>query len=362
MYFVNQQAFDDFKIWFQLEINAIQGFPDAACLRLVSDFMTMKLDGLTESFRIRDLPADNTDEYSFARVFINLSMKYFSTTHLAGLMPFDTRELFCPKNVVILNVERYAHSSPAAVAADLNDIKQAVDIANKVKMVSNRKLTRLAPVARALRKTQAMAAASANLKNSQTARAERTVIRNRIMTKEEYLKAFTKILKKMNTEMRTMNVYSMSKPSFAKPNRRNPDDFNLQGKIVSTKFRPDIHIYLDTSGSVIEEYYEAGLKLCIQLAKRLNVNLYINSFSHVMSQTWLLDCKDKTLSQIYTKFQKIPKVTGGTDYARIWKFINASKKRMRELSVIITDFEYTAPSRFIAHPQNLYYMRAKIPA
>jgi hypothetical protein len=356
MYFVNEQAFDDFKTWFQQEITTIQAKLDRTCLGLVSDFNQMKLNDLSESFKIRNNATDNTDEFCFARVFIALAMRYFKTTSLAGLMPFDAEELFAPKNIVMLNVERYAHSTPSAIARDLKDIKQAIDITNQVQMISNKKLTRLGQVSRALRKTQSMAASAANAANSQTGRAARTVIRNKIMSKTEYLTAICKILARMKTEMRTMNVYKLTKSSFQKPNRRNPDDYNLQGKIISAKYRPDLHVYLDTSGSVSEKNYEAGIKLCIQLAKKLNVNLYLNSFSHIMSQTWQLNCKDRSLSEIYTKFQNIPKVTGGTEYSKIWRFINASKKRQRELSVMITDFEYSAPSAFIAHPQNLYYM------
>ena len=59
---------------------------------------------------------------------------------------------------------------------------------------------------------------------------------------------------------------------------------------------------------------------------------------------------------IYTQFQKIPKVGGGTDYEQIWNYVNASRKRRRELSLIITDFEYTAPRRFVKHPKNLFYV------
>ena len=53
---------------------------------------------------------------------------------------------------------------------------------------------------------------------------------------------------------------------------------------------------------------------------------------------------------------KIPKVTGGTDYEQIWHYINQSAKRRRELSLILTDFEWTPASHFVQHPKNLYYI------
>lgn len=355
VYFVNETAFDDFKTWFQGMVNTIQGNLSTDCQALISDFMAMDLKGLTESFKIRDTETDNLDEFCFARILIAHLMTYFGTTALAGIMPFDFDELFCPKNIVFINVERFAHASPAAIANEIKDINSSIDIMNKIKMISNNKLNKLAPVARNLRKSQAMAIqAAAN--NAPINRASRVAFKKRIMTHTEYLVSINKILNKMKTEKMTQNIYKAVKPSFAKPNRRDPDNYNLQGKIVSTKYRPDIHLYLDTSGSISEENYEASVKLAILLAKKLNVNLYFNTFSHVMSQTKLLKCAGKSVSQIYAEFQNTAKVTGGTDFEQIWRFINGNKKREAEFSIMITDFEWAARSAFIKHPKNLYYM------
>ncbi len=355
VFFVNDTAFNDFKTWFQSQVNIIQSKLSRDCLALIADFMSLTLSDLTESFRIRHTETENLDEYCFARILITELMIYFGNTSMAGIMPFDFENLFCPKNIVFINVERFAHASPAAIANEIKDINQSIDITKNIPMISNAKLQQLAPVSRQLRKSQAMAIQAA-MNNSPASRASRTAFKKRIMTNKEYLVSVTKILGKMKTEKMTQNIYKCVKSSFAKPNRRNPDDYNLQGKIVSTKYRPDIHLYLDTSGSISEENYEASVKLAIQLAKKLNVNLYFNTFSHVMSQTTLLKCAGKSLKQIYTEFQKTPKVTGGTDFEQIWRFINMSKKREAELSIMITDFEWSARSAFIKHPKNLYYM------
>lgn len=354
-YFINDTAFDDFKTWFQSMLVPIQSKLTSKCQSLIADFMQLKLNGLSESFKIRDTETDNLEEYSFARILTSCLMAYFKTTQLAGIMPFDFENLFCPKNIVFINVERFAHASPAAVAMEVKDIQQAIDIMRNVKMISNHKLNKLAPISRQLRKSQSMAVqAAAN--NDPALRAKQARFKNRIMTKKEYLVNISKILNKMKTEKLTHNVYKQSKSSFAKPNRRNPDDYNLPGKIISTKYRPDIHLYLDTSGSISEMNYEASVKLAIQLAKKLNVNLYFNTFSHILSQTTLLKCAGKTTKQIYAEFQRTPKVTGGTDFEQIWHFINGNKKREAELSIMITDFEWRARSSFIKHPKNLYYM------
>jgi predicted metal-dependent peptidase len=125
--------------------------------------------------------------------------------------------------------------------------------------------------------------------------------------------------------------------------------------MVSVQYRPDLHIYLDCSGSISERDYQDAIKSCIRLAKKMNVNFYFNSFSHYMSQTTKLQCKDKSISQIYKEFRKIPKVGGGTDYEQIWHYINQSARRKKEMSVIITDMEYTAPNHYVEHPRFCYY-------
>ena len=165
-----------------------------------------------------------------------------------------------------------------------------------------------------------------------------------------------RIFQKMNTVNRSQNSYKSVHMTFQKPNRRDPDDFNKMGKAVSTKYYPDLHFYIDTSGSISEENYEDAIKACIALARKLNINVYFNSFSHYMSSCTCLKTQNKSVRQIYAEFQRVPKVTGGTNFEQIWHYVNKSKKRQRELSIIITDFEWTAPNYFVQHPENLYYM------
>lgn len=226
-------------------------------------------------------------------------------------------------------------------------------------MVSNKKLMSLTATPRAMRKSAAAAMAAAQQRNTMAARAKMTLFKKRMPTSNEYLTMLKLILKKMHTNRITMNVYKYSKPSFQKPNRRDPDDWNKQGKITSTKYSPDIHLYIDCSGSISEEDYATAVKMCIQLARKLNVDLYVNSFSHILSQTTKLTCKGKSLQEIYGKFLKIPKVTGGTNFEQMWHFINKSQKRQDELSLIISDMEWSAPGKFVKHPQNLYYVPIK---
>lgn len=356
-YFANEVMFDDFKTWMSTQLQTLSAGYPAETNQMLQDFIAnIKLTGLTESLILRNTDSDNNQEHSFARVIVSLLMNYATTiTNPAefGVLPFALGELFCPRTIVFVNVEQHGRATAAQVNAEWDLIRQS--LANKINMVSNNRLTSLTAMHRHLKKIQGMAVTAAASGN-QLARAANIRFRKTPPSQVDIVRCIKKVLGKMHQVARSENTYKCVKITYQKPNRRDPDDFNKPGKSVSVKYMPDIHVYIDTSGSISEENYQGAIKACIRLAQKLNVNLYFNSFSHTLSQCTHLNVKDKTLAQVYREFQKVPKVTGGTDYEQIWNYINKSKKRRRELSLIITDFEWSPRSQFVEHPKNLYYM------
>lgn len=356
-YFANETAFNEFKTWMGQQLPAFANNLDATANQLFQDFQSnISLDGLTESLILRNDDSENNDEYTFARMLTCFLFAYGKVAGGGefGCLPFDLAELYCPKTVVFVNVEKHAHARANQVNDEWQLIQQSLGM--KIKMISNNKLSKLTAAARNLKHIQSVAA---NIQsNAQQAAQRAATIRfaKKPPNTVDIVKLIKKIMSKMATVAMSENVYKTMKLTYNKPNRRNPDDFNKPGKTVSTKFKPDIHIYVDTSGSISEENYKHAIMACIMMAKKLNVNLYFNSFSHIMSQCTKLNTKDKTVAQLYKEFLKVPKVDGGTDYMQIWQYINKRPKRLRELSIIITDFEYQAPNMFVPHPKNLYYV------
>ena len=357
-YFVNELAFDSFIQWFTQQMSMLGTVLTPDVNKLASDFMQLKLPGLTESLILRNADGEGDEPLSFARLIINLLMQYTNVAGPAeyGILPFNLRELVYPHTIVFVNVERHSRATAKQVSDEWKIINNALQNKNRPKMISNNSLRRLTAVQRSLQRIASMAANAATNQGAMAARAANFRFSKNRPTIVDTTRTIRKILSKMTVQGMTMNVYKSSKPSFAKPNRRNPDDYNKQGKVVSTKYQPDIHLYIDTSGSISERDYEDAVKACIAMAKKLNINMYFNSFSHVMSQTTRLHLEGKSKAAIYKEFQKVPKVNGGTDYEQIWNFINRSKKRVRELSIIISDFQWTARSAYVRHPKNLYYI------
>lgn len=357
-YFASETFFMDFKNWLAAKAAANASKYPAETNQMLQDFIqNIRLPGLTESLLLRNTIADNIQENSFARVIIEMLMEYATTMTNPvefGVLPFCTSELFCPISIVFVNVDQHAKSSAAQITTEWDTIKQALN--NKINMISNNKLTSLTAIQRNLKKIQGAAVQAAQQSGMVTGRSARLKFRKTPPSRTDAARYIMRLLKTMAQVNRSENSYKQVKITYQKPNRRDPDDFNKPGKSVSVQYKPDIHVYIDTSGSISEENYQSAIKDCIKIAKKLNINLYFNSFSHVLSQCTKLNVKDKPVGGIYKEFQKIPKVSGGTDYEQIWHYINMSKKRRRELSLIITDFEWTPRNQFIQHPKNLYYM------
>lgn len=355
-YFANEQAFEDFKAYLSQTVTTLQTVLPTKTIQLCGDFQTIKLSDLTESLILRNNDSEENDPFSFARVIVNQLMSYSTTVSNAefGIMPFDITELIRPKSIVFINIEQHSRASSTKVAEEWKIINNSLN--NKTPMVSINKLTKLTTMQRNLKKIQSGAATAMSNLGASVGRSANVAFRKTAPTSIDLSRLIKRIMDKMAFVNKSMNSYKQVKSSFNRPNRRNPDDFNKPGKTVSTKYKPDIHLYIDTSGSISEENYQDAVKACIYMAKKLNVNLYFNSFSHVLSQAAKLNTKDKGMKSIYKAFQRIPKVSGGTDYEIVWNYINRNKKRKREISILMTDFEWTAPNRHIDHPKNLYYI------
>ncbi|MEO3931331.1 hypothetical protein WMO79_00765 [Micrococcaceae bacterium Sec7.4] len=361
-WFQSSAAFDDFKTWLNGNTATLSAVLPPETTNLLNQFGKVSLKGLTESLLLRKSDADENDEYSFARVIIHLLMEYVQqqqslqattmTIPVAGVMPFLLSELYAPRTLVIVNVEAHARATGNKVTAEWKMINSS--IASPVKILSNKALSKLTALPRAAAKAQS-AAQVAGKSNQPTGRSAQVKFRKQAPSKVELVRDLKRVLKRMGQVNRSQNVFRKSKSSFVKANRRDPDDWNKPGKVVSTHFMPDIHVYVDTSGSISEIHYQQSMIMLISMAKKLNVNLYFNSFSHVLSQEVLLRTANKSVAQIWSEFRKIPKVSGGTEYKQIWDYINASTSRKRRLSLVITDFEWYPPTTREEHPKNLYY-------
>lgn len=354
VYMLNNDVYEAFKEYVAGEYQNYQSVMSAETIQMFMDFLKTDLNQLTECFLLRANIEDNNEPFSFARFIVHFAKEFAKTKPESeiGLFPFSVSSMIVPTSITFINLEQHMNATHRAISKEWNALKQGTT--PSLNIVSIKKLRKAKTVYRQQQKLQNMANSIAN--QNGVVKHKRQIIAKRPPTNKETAKRIQKIAAKMTTVRRSQNAFKEKKMTYLKASRRNPDDPNLKGTLVSTKYKPDLHVYVDTSGSISPDQYADSVKTIISIAKKMNVNLYFNSFSDYLSQAALIQTKDKTTKQIYSTIEKIPKVTGGTNFNLVWKYINASKKRQSELSIMITDFGYYPHISDDPSPKNLYYI------
>jgi putative uncharacterized protein cgl1759 len=366
-WFRTSAEFDAFKTWLQGELAKIASNISTSDMRMFQQFDALTLTDLTESLILRADDSQAPDEYSFARVLMWALMTWTSANapqagapQTCGVLPFSIAEMVLPRTLVLVNVEAHARASMRKIINEWELINKSLH--TPVKLVTPGQLSKLTALARAQQKASAQAANSLSNAHQQTGRSGRVVFHKRPTRPVDIYKSVMRVLTRMSKVNQSLNSIRNVTTSFVRANRRQPNDPNKPGKVISRKYLPDIHIYLDTSGSISTENYEDTIKMLITFAKKMGVDLYFTSFSHIMSTPVRLRIKDRSVNQVWKQFAAVPKVSGGTDYEQIYTFINEHPTLRRRLNLVITDFEWWPGSYHIDVPENLYYVPISVPS
>ncbi|WP_026927423.1 hypothetical protein [Granulicoccus phenolivorans] len=373
-WFPTSAAFDDFRAWLAQQVGTLSSLPAMPpdTVRLMADFGKLTLTGLTESLVLRRDDADGNHPFSFARLLVNLLMTYVrqqqtnagtvpgntagavpgsAAAPQAGVLPFTLGELLCPRTLVLVNVEAHARATPARVTHEWDLIRRC--LAGQVTVVSHTHLSKLTSLARAAVRAQVLG--RQQQPGQPGSRSAQVKFRKAPPSRLDLYGDLVRVLRRMHTVNRSQHVFRSTKMTFLKANRRDPADFNKPGRSTAVRYLPDLHIYIDTSGSISEVNYQEAVLMLIGIAQKLNINLYFNSFSHVLSQETLLKVANRSRGRIWQEFRRVPKVTGGTDFKQVWDHINAAPVRRRRLSLMITDFVWAPPPTREEHPATLFY-------
>ena len=350
-----ESDFNDFKEKFAELVNKEASNLSTDTSNQCQEFLKTKLSKLTLDIALRNKKfEDNNEPYSFAQLLRYSLDNYIATNNDKSFyIPFQTSEFFLPSVINFINIEKHSHSNKNDILTHWNKIIKLLN--SNVKLWNKKSIKSLQKIISMSNQSTSMLKSLHEQKKEDLQRANVPVALTAPSAKV-LEKRILKIIKKTTDVNKSMNVYKTLKRSFAKPNRRNPDDYDKTGIIVSKKYRPDIHIYQDTSGSISEENYEAATRMLIDLAIKLNVDLYYTSFSHNISKETKIKIKGRSKQAIYKSIQSIPKVSGGTDFKLVWDVINQRPERQKQIAFMITDMEYHAPSTETNIPKNLYYI------
>lgn len=350
-------VYKEFQQYVQTTVAPFQSHLPVDTSMALQEFYKTTLDDLAEGFRIRATVGDNNQDYSFARILHTCVMQFVAQNGQAGIIPTSLKEIIHPTTIMFLNVEKHAHSNNR----DINKTWNSAMNMSKAKLIGLNKIKKLSEEEQldAMRqRSNVRRSALMNKAKDPASRKKRAKpFGKQLKTSKQLTKEIVRILSKMKKVRMSNNVIKTRKTTFNKPNRRDPDNYDKPGIIYSHQYVPDIHVYLDTSGSISERNYKEACMAIIQLAQTLKTKLYLNSFSHVLSQPALVDIGNCSKETAWKRLQNIPKVSGGTDFDLVWDYIHQSPQRKQELAIMITDFEYTPSNSYTRPlPQNLFYV------
>ena len=350
-------VYKEFQQYVQTTVAPFQSQLPIDTSMALQEFYKTTLNDLAEGFRIRAKVGDNNQDYSFARILHTCVMQFVAQNGQAGIIPTSLKEIIHPTTIMFLNVEKHAHSNNR----DINKTWNSALNMSKAKLIGLNKIKKLSEEEQldAMRqRSNVRRSALMNKAKDPASRKKRAKpFGKQLKTSKQLTKEIVRILSKMKKVRMSNNVIKTRKTTFNKPNRRDPDNYDKPGIIYSHQYVPDIHVYLDTSGSISERNYKEACMAIIQLAQTLKTKLYLNSFSHVLSQPALVDIGNCSKETAWKRLQNIPKVSGGTDFDLVWDYIHQSPQRKQELAIMITDFEYTPSNSYTRPlPQNLFYV------
>ena len=350
-------VYKEFQQYVQTTVAPFQSQLPIDASMALQEFYKTTLDDLAEGFRIRATVGDNNQDYSFARILHTCVMQFVAQNGQAGIIPTSLKEIIHPTTIMFLNVEKHAHSNNR----DINKTWNSAMNMSKAKLIGLNKIKKLSEEeqldAMRQRSNVRRSALMNKAKNPASRKKRAKPFGKQLKTSKQLTKEIVRILSKMKKVRMSNNVIKTRKTTFNKPNRRDPDNYDKPGIIYSHQYVPDIHVYLDTSGSISERNYKEACMAIIQLAQTLKTKLYLNSFSHVLSQPALVDIGNCSKETAWKRLQNIPKVSGGTDFDLVWDYIHQSSQRKQELAIMITDFEYTPSNSYTRPlPQNLFYV------
>ena len=358
LYCKNRQSFQAFQKWIATSLGLDTGKPEWMSEKVekrIEQFLNLDLEKLTLSFWIRARLDQANEPYSFARILTSAILGYSAKCDPKefGVLPCSYRGLLCPQTVTFMNLQIHTLANAESIYSRWRCVK--AESVRQPAVLDSEAVEQLDSADEAIESLEKTAQDNIQKIHNPDAFKRSSKFDSFDGKPKDYKQILTRILKKMSRVSRSQNVIKKEIRTFARASRRFPDDYNRKGVRKRNEYLPDIHLYVDTSGSISFEDYCSSVLTCIQIAKAFNVDIYFNSFSTVLSEEFCFDIK-KSFQALKRDFESITPVTGGTSFDIVWKYILSSPKRKKELSIMITDFGYTARNISDEHPENLYYI------
>ena len=317
------------------------------------DRLTMDKDTLTQALLLRKEHSDTFDANSFASIMLAFLHEACNMPNGPIIAPFSLFDLVSTRSIVFINATAHANETIKKVDAEWLIINKSTN--HPLNIVNFNAITKLSQAITSQQRAASMASANSNTNKKPAERRVSMKFRAKRPKTVNIIGQVEKIMLTMGRVNRSQNVSWTSQRSPLKANRRQPNNYNAFGTLRKQIYIPDLHVYVDTSGSISIEDQKNQIIMLIQLAKKLDIDFYFSTFSHVLSPEVLVPTKGRTPAQVWNNIMSIPKVGGGTNFRQISEYINLSDERRARMNLVITDFGWTHHGASFKHSKNLWY-------
>lgn len=344
-----QDAFAALTRWVGQQIRLLAPVVPPATTAMLHRFTAFTPGDLVEAVRIRAHEGDQNNPYSFARVLHHLVVRF---CHQAGpgwgLLPFDLAEWALPQTITFVDAAAHATADPRVIVAAWQRLDRA--LADPVTVLPHAVLCTITAVRR---RTHALRELGDDA--PQRAVEERWSAARRPPTAAAIARQVAALTDRLPVSAATVNARRVPVVSHMVASRRYPTDPNRPGRAGVWRHRRDLHVFLDTSISIDQEQYRQAVVAIALMAGRLNVALWVSSFSTVVSQPTFVDARGLGPKAVWRRVRAIPKVTGGTDFSQVWRWVEAHPVRRARVNLMVTDFQWAPRADQTHHPASVFY-------
>lgn len=373
--FKNRRSFHEFQEYIDRRIMMMPLKPETR--RLLRQFTRLKADSGFKCVKLRSTQHTRLAENTFARILMNLLEEYSADSMTIArdecvMVGTSLRSRIVPLAIVFAVAENITIEDSETLNSDITEIKGFLDWLDEPKgdapisinnnaEAEDQPFDMLETNESEKQKEERIKSAINNITSNQPGSGRDDPTRR---VDPNSVKALTKRLKKkikqliQSTSARTMNGQKTVIKTYMRESRRDPMNIDLKGQYYKTTHAKDLHLYIDVSGSINLSMIEFALNAAADIATELKLNLFVTPFNNKLYEKQTIVIPGSVISKrsALKKLKRLPISGGGTKFDNVYKFIESSKKRKNEISIMITDYcNYPR----LPSPKTLYYMGCK---
>lgn len=272
------------------------------------------------------------------------------------IVPMDIAGTVNPKTIIFIDEERFDYPLKEYAA---NEIKTTIRQLKNLKRLSPLTIKDIKKLSQAENSQTKRDMNKIEFNKQQKENLKRQALNGKLKfnrSKRDEVAFIQDAIKRHTNVVRSQNKLIRLKQTYQRPSRRRPNDINAIGHVLKTYYKPDIHIYIDTSGSITDDMYKGSIAAIMQIATRIKAPVRLSTFATRVSRPITITKK--------TNLKHLPAVGGGTDFTCVWDDINrnyAKDPSSPELNFIITDYGFSPYNSYkadITKPNitNSYYI------